>query len=209
MNILLSYGRFFAIMLISISFIGVSELRAGTFYQYEVDGKIVYSDTPPPNADFEVHEPKQAYVVSHEPGQASSTWKEVPKYPQKYARYIRDASQRYGVSVRLIHSVIKAESNYNPRAVSVKGAQGLMQIMPDTGKMLGLKDPFDPRQNIDAGVRYLKEMLEYFNGDTVLALAAYNAGPSNVRKYQGIPPFAETIEYIKRIKNYYSQFKSS
>jgi len=105
---------------------------------------------------------------------------------------------RYNLDTELVLRVIEAESGGDPRAVSPKGAMGLMQLMPDTARALGVSDPFDPVQNIEGGVRYLSHLMERF-GDPRLALAAYNAGPSNVQRYGGVPPFPETQRYIKKI----------
>lgn len=112
---------------------------------------------------------------------------------------IRDASEKYGVDEKLIHHVIAVESNFNPRAVSRKQAQGLMQLLPKTAARFSVADAFDPAQNIEAGTRYLKELIEKYKGDLPLVLAAYNAGPEMVERYGGVPPFAETQKYVRQI----------
>ncbi len=115
-----------------------------------------------------------------------------------------EASSRYGVSVSLLKAVAKAESNFNPKAVSKAGAIGVMQLMPATARSLGVSNPYDARQNIMGGAKYLKENLDRFGGNVNLALAAYNAGPNSVQKYGGIPPYKETQNYVKTVNSYMS-----
>jgi soluble lytic murein transglycosylase-like protein len=114
---------------------------------------------------------------------------------------IREAADKYDISPNLIRAVVKAESNFKINAISRAGAQGLMQLMPDTARELGVNDPFDIRQNIDGGTRYLRQMLDLFGGDIRKALSAYNAGPGNVIKYGGNVPFSETKQYVSRVLN--------
>lgn len=124
-----------------------------------------------------------------------------------YDDYISIASQSYSVPFCLVKSIIKAESNFDCRAVSVKGAQGLMQLMPDTARLMNVDNPFDPYENIMGGTRYFRMLLNQFNGKVKHALAGYNAGPKNVEIHNGIPPFRETRDYIGRVARFYRQLK--
>jgi hypothetical protein len=117
------------------------------------------------------------------------------------------AAGRYEVDPHLIRAIILAESGYNPKAKSKKGARGLMQLMPSTAKSLGVEDIYDPEENIDGGVRYFRSLLDRFDGDVQLALAAYNAGSRHVRNYEGVPPFKATQRYIKKVLKFHKKFK--
>jgi Transglycosylase SLT domain len=122
---------------------------------------------------------------------------------------IEAAAKRHSVDPDLIASVIAVESNFDPKAVSRKNARGLMQLLPETADRLGVKNIFDPQENIDAGTRYLKELLQMYNNDLMLTLAAYNAGPDSVQKYGRVPPYVETLTYVRRVKRSYEKSKSS
>lgn len=128
---------------------------------------------------------------------------------EKYDDIIKKAQKRYGVEFSLIKAVIKAESGFDPNAVSKKGAKGLMQIMPDNLKTLFIKDPFNPSQNIMGGTFYLQKMLQRYDYKLPLALAAYNAGPMMVDKYNQIPPYRETQNYVKKVIKLYNWYKKS
>lgn len=123
--------------------------------------------------------------------------------PEEIDRAIDDAAQKHNVDPNLVRAVVKVESNFNSRAVSRAGAMGLMQLMPATARTLNVSNPFDPKQNIDAGVRHLRGLLDSYNGDVRLSLAAYNAGQGAVARNNGIPPYAETQNYVKRITELY------
>ncbi len=139
--------------------------------------------------------------------------KEKPKSTVKVAslrsfeQMIREAAARHGISASLIKALIKVESEFNPQAVSKKGALGLMQLMPENLASLQVEDPFNPRQNIMGGVRYLKTLLKRYRGRVPLALAAYNAGPSLVDRHQGIPPIKETEMFVEKVMKYFYLFK--
>ncbi len=122
---------------------------------------------------------------------------------------IDQAASRHNVDPNLVRALVKVESNFNPNAVSRKGAMGLMQLMPQTARQLNLKNPFDPQQNIDAGVRHLKQLLDSYNGDVRLSLAAYNAGSGAVSRNRGIPRYSETQNYVRRITNLYGGYLGS
>ena len=127
----------------------------------------------------------------------------------RYQLLILEAAYRYKVEPAIIKAIIMAESSFNPKAVSRVGARGLMQLMPRTARSLGVEDSFRPAHNIDAGVRYFKHLLDQFDGEIKLALAAYNAGSFNVRKYGGIPPFKATKFYINKVLTYYEAYRTT
>jgi soluble lytic murein transglycosylase len=129
------------------------------------------------------------------------------RYPTRYDQLIREISQKYNVNPALVKAVIKAESDFNPYAVSKKGARGLMQLMPKTLKDLKVYNPFHPRDNIDGGVKFLKRMLTRFNNNIPLSLAAYNSGAETVEKYEDIPPYQETQHYVKKVLNYFDRYR--
>jgi len=128
------------------------------------------------------------------------------QYIKKYDGIIDDASKRFGLEPSLVKAVIKAESDFDHEAVSNKGAQGLMQLMPETAATMEVKDAFDPEDNIVGGTRYLSQLMERFGNNTELAVAAYNAGPEAVQTHGGIPPFEETRTFVQRVLRYYKQF---
>ncbi len=138
----------------------------------------------------------------HFPGPKSGRAAKASKSSPAVEKIIEEASGKYKVEKGLVKAVIRAESNFDAAAVSVRGAQGLMQLMPSTASWMEVNDPFSPAENIHAGTKYLGMMLRRFKGDKVLALAAYNAGPEKVEIYRGVPPFPETHSFIRRVLDY-------
>jgi Transglycosylase SLT domain len=147
-------------------------------------------------------------VLRIEPEELFTPSKPAADLNAPYHELIEAASANYKVDADLITSVIAVESNFEPKAISRRNAQGLMQLLPETAARLGVKDVFDPGQNIDAGTRYLSELLQRYHNDLVLALAAYNAGPETISKFGNVPPYPETISYVRRVKQAYENSKS-
>ena len=148
-------------------------------------------------------------VVAIEPEEIFTPVPAAEVSQEPFGDLIREAAKRYSVDADLITSVIAAESNFDPKAVSRRNARGLMQLLPVTATRLGVKDIFDPQENIDAGTHYLRDLMQLYQNDLALTLAAYNAGPERVQRYgHRVPPFAETISYVRRVKQTYDQRKS-
>ena len=191
--------KFFQIIVLGTLFTliaAVSSVHADIFMYIDENGVMHFTNAPTSNEyDYKVYI-KERTAVSRN---FRST--------NKYDHFITDAAEQTGVDSRLLKAMIKAESDFDPRAVSRKGAMGLMQIMPENFKMLNLENPFDPWQNIRAGAQYFQKMYERFNGKLALSLAAYNAGPTAVDRYKRIPPYQETEEYVRRVLRYYRTFK--
>ena len=135
--------------------------------------------------------------------------RQVRRTAHLYHSIIQQVARRYKIDPAMVRAIIMAESGYNPQAVSHRGAQGLMQLMPETAGMFGVSDSFDPVHNITAGVRYFRLLVDLFDGDRALALAAYNAGPGNVQRHQGIPPYKTTRRYVKKVMAYYHCYRQA
>lgn len=175
-----------------------SILRADIYKYVDADGVVHFTNTPRNvDCDLYLREAPAARPSYDRSGGVSSLWMD---------EYVDRFSRAHSLSPALVKAIIRAESNGERYAVSPKGAQGMMQLMPFTSRHLKVSDPFDPVENIEGGVKYLKELLGTFSGDLVHAVAAYNAGPAAVKKYGGIPPYKETRQYVKRVMDYYEQY---
>jgi len=172
-------------------------------YKYLKGGTPSFSDVPPAKIPYVVFTPS-CYACNVN---SNINWHTTPLHLQAYGQEIAQAARQFSVDPALVRAVIHAESGFNPRARSNKGATGLMQLMPGTARMLGVTDALQPSDNIRGGTQYLAEQLTRFNNDISLAAAAYNAGPGAVQKYAGIPPFAETQVYVQRVKILHQRYK--
>lgn len=181
-------------------FLTVPTVSADIYKYVDENGVVCYTDAP---------YGKKAQHVSRDK-RAGRTEQAAPAivFPRDYSQYIHKAASKYDLEPELIRAVIKTESNGNHRAVSRKGAIGLMQLMPSTANDMNVSNPFNPEENIEGGTRYLKYLLERFKGNMTLALAAYNSGPGTVERYGNVPPISETQQYVKRIFNLYNGKKS-
>ena len=172
----------------------VSPAAAQIYSWHDAGGVLVLSNRPSPGRGD-----MQTFAVPVSPGLRATAAMPASDKSRQYDRTIEQQARRHGLSPDLVRAVIQVESAFNPKAVSSKGAMGLMQLMPATAQEFGVKNPFHPDQNIAAGVAYLRELLNRYDNKVDLALAAYNAGPANVEKYGDVPPFSETRSYVKRV----------
>lgn len=204
MNVQKSIHHQLSLVLLCTTLITVTAVSATErVYKYtRADGSVVFSDIKPKVSHFQTLK-YDCYACKVD---SLVNWKNTPLY-KKYQSPIANASTKYGLDKALISAVIHAESSFNPHAISKVGAQGLMQLMPTTAKYLGVKKPMNVNDNIDGGSRYLKKLLSQFGGNIEHATAAYNAGPSTVKKYKGIPPYKETQAYVKRIGILYKRYQ--
>ncbi len=185
-----------AILLAILFLLFVPIVAYADIYKYVADdGTIFFTNTP---------SDRYATIIERENGSDQNTDKYEGDLFFHYTNIAEEKAKKYEIDPQLIKAIIKVESNWNPRAVSPKGALGLMQLMPSTASLMGVINPFNPKDNIEGGVRYLKYLLEKFKGNLTLALAAYNAGPKKVEKIMDVPPITETITYVRRVMNYYS-----
>jgi soluble lytic murein transglycosylase-like protein len=192
---------FFIGVSLAVAVLSAARVDADIYMYRDANGVYHFTNTPT--------SPKYTVYVREHSIRHQRPLTGLARDPSSYDHLIRKASTQHGVSIPLLKAVIKAESDFNPTAVSRRGAMGLMQIMPDNFRLLNIRDPFDPWENIAGGARYLKLMLQRFNGQLHLALAAYNAGPEAVDRYNSIPPYPETIRYVRKVLSFYRAFQKS
>ncbi len=173
--------------------VGIAPVDADIYRYVDAEGVMHFTDTPD-------HGHWVLYLKERPPAGSGH---------HSYVEIIRRHASFYRLEEALVKAVIKVESDYQPRVVSKKGAQGLMQLIPETAKSLKVSNPFDPSENIRGGSEYLRRMLDLFDNDIELALAAYNSGPSTVQQYGGIPPYNETRNYVKKVKHYLDYYRQS
>jgi Transglycosylase SLT domain/Domain of unknown function (DUF4124) len=178
-------------------------------YKYQDEnGVLCYSDVPLGKKASRIQKDKEKDSADPAPAKyikaSYRTGSNSDRYASDYHSIVHEKASAYNLDPSLIKAVIKTESNWNSRAMSRKGAMGLMQLMPSTANDLNVHDPFDPEENIEGGTKYLKYLLEHFNGDLTLALAAYNAGPKTVEKFGYVPPISETRQYVKKVLSLYN-----
>jgi soluble lytic murein transglycosylase len=172
---------------------GITPADADIYRYVDANGRVHFTDTPT-HGRWDMYRKEGSAISSQH---------------YSYRSIIRRCANSYRLEEALVKAVIKVESDYQPHIVSKKGAQGLMQLIPETAKSLKVNNPFDPSENIRGGSEYLRRMLDLFNNDLELALAAYNAGPSTVQRYGGIPPYDETRNYVKKVKHYLDYYRQS
>lgn len=207
--------RFVPPLLVACTALGVALFgspAAADIYTYtDADGTIHFTNSPKGDKRYRV------YLKSKPGGGRAARPGVTPVRPSdtskerftRYDEHIRHAATFYQIPEELVRAVIRVESNYDPRAVSPAGAQGLMQLMPGTAQRMQVKDAFDPRENIFGGVRYLRVLANLFNGDLSLTVAGYNAGEGAVMRHRGIPPYDETQLYVARVLEYYRRYRTS
>ena len=198
------WSRFFRLSFLFIPIFQLNTALAGPIYVYEQDGVTKFSSKPPPKGiTAKVFTAKKATFSSYR----VEKWQDSRLFLSEYAAPVKRFSKAYGVEEALIRSLIQVESGFNPKAVSKRGALGLMQLMPQNVKLLGVANPFAPEDNIQGGVALLAMLVEKYEGDLSLVLAAYNAGEGAVEKFGGIPPYDETQDYVRRIKALLTRYR--
>jgi len=188
--------------LLMLLWLGLSPAWADIYRHVDANGVVHFTNAP----QYTDRPGKQSWSFYRKEMRSPPTATAGPAV-HAYRDIIREYARAYRLEEALVKAVIKAESNYNPQSLSSKGAQGLMQLIPETARLMNVNDPFDPAENIRGGSNYLRLMLDQFSGNLDLALAAYNAGPNAVQRHGGIPPYTETRQYVQRVRQYLDQYR--
>lgn len=186
--------------------LGAADAHADIYRYVDKDGVIHFSNVNK-RGKLMAKGKSRSKTAAGAPGAASASSSDRSKTPDEYDAYIREAASLYQIPEALVRAVIRVESNFNSRAISRANAQGLMQLIPATAERMLVSDPFDARQNVLGGTRYLRVLANLFNGNLQLTLAAYNAGEGAVIKYNGIPPYEETQAYVSKVLEYYNVYR--
>jgi soluble lytic murein transglycosylase len=195
-------GKALLATVIMLFLLGISPVKADIYRYVDANGAVHFTNAP----QYTNRPNKKNWSFYRKETRSAATVANV-SMPHAFSDIIRQHAASYRLEEALVRAVIKAESNYNPYSISKKGAQGLMQLIPSTARLMQVSDPFDPAQNIRGGSNYLRLMLDQFNGNLDLALAAYNAGPNAVQRHGGIPPYEETRNYVQRVRRYLEQYR--
>jgi soluble lytic murein transglycosylase len=191
----LQYSLALSALIIIYSFLSWTSYSYADIYKYVDKSGVIHLTNKPKNNQYKK-------ILSE--NKSSQHAKNSSANPRRYEHIVNKISQKYNIKPSLVNAVIKAESNWDAAAISKKGAIGLMQLMPETAQDMAVKNPYNPEENIEGGIKYLKLLLDRYNGDLKLTLAAYNAGPETVGRFKGIPPISETRQYVKRVLSYYN-----
>lgn len=200
--------KFLTILALIFSLFSFPDLSSAGIYRYEDENGVVYFTNCPRDSKFKLYIRESKDDVGGEESSRSVLPVAPPgKNSAQFDSLIHEFSKKYEVDFALIKAMIQTESGFNPLAVSRKGAKGLMQLMPETALRMNVSDVFNPRENIEGGVRYFKYLLSLYNNDLRLSLAAYNAGENTVSALRSIPPYRETIDYVRKVLSHYQSHR--
>jgi len=196
--------KYTALLCVLFSLLFLTHLSFAGIYRYEDENGVIHFTNCPRDSKFKLYIKESNQDVGEEPSSESLTYL---KNVRLYDPLISEFSKKYEIDFALIKAIIRAESGFNAFAISRKGARGLMQLMPETALRMNVSNIFNPRENIEGGVRYFKYLLSLFNNDLRLSLAAYNAGENLVLEIRTIPPYRETVDYVRKVLNFYQSYK--
>ena len=197
--------RYFLPITIFFCILLMANFSAAGIYRYEDENGVIHFSNCPRDAKFKLYIRESKDDVGAEPGESAPSFNLVES--KNFDYLISELAKKYELEFALVKAMIRAESGFNPNAVSRKGAKGLMQLMPETALRMNVSNIFNPKENIEGGVRYLKYLLSLFNNDVRLSLAAYNAGENIVSQLGTIPPYRETVDYVRKVLSFYQSYR--